>query len=224
MLRTSLYSLLTIPPSAPHPTPPVDWAAHLGGLIGGVLLALWYFGPALGGEPFAYNAMSPSEAQRIVSANLRALREGVGALPALPSRIGRGVSPARQIVVASPQNTVPLMTSARGGGQRLDGREIDTNGTARESCCSRVGVAVDVANDVACAPMSLIVLGCSRDASRSLRCGAAVSLCGLFSYIIMVCVCFGLIYGGVVSTEASLLDVCALIQAAYPSYALRCPY
>lgn len=172
--------------------------------------------------------MSPSEAQRIVAANLRALREGVGALPALPSRIGRGVSPTRQ--TASPQNTVPLMTSARGGGggRRLDGRETDAGGggggAEREPCCTRVGVAVDVANDVVCAPMSLIVLGCGRDAPRALCRGAAVSLCGLFTYIVFVCACFGVIYGGVITTDASLLDVCALIQAAYPTYALRCPY
>jgi hypothetical protein len=216
--------------------PNIDWAAHLGGLIGGSLLALWYFGTALGGEAWAYNAMTIAEAQRAVAANLRALRAGAAggaALPALPTRLGRGASPpARGTAAASsPGNTAPLMaagaggsTTWRGDGRRLDGRRDSAAEARGEGCGSRVGTAVDIASDALCAPMAPVLVGCGRDAPRALFRGAAVAAVGLAAYFALVCALLGALYGGSVKSDNSLLNVCANYQAAYPAYKLRCPY
>jgi len=218
--------------------PNIDWAAHLGGLVGGSLLSLWYFGAALGGEPFAYDALSRAAAERKVAAAARALASANGAAaPALPSRLrgtraGSGAAAGGAAAPLSPSNAAPLVGSSPstaasnwGGGQRLDGREADAGGAPPpEPCCARTGAAVDAAAEAVCGPMPSVLAGCARDASPGLRCGAAVSLAALAAYFAMVCTLLGLIYGGFVVTDVSLLNVCPILAQTYPQFNLRCPF
>ena len=61
-------------------------------------------------------------------------------------------------------------------------------------------------------------------APRALCRGAAVSLCALLAFFAVTCALLGLIFGGGLQTDASLLDTCSLVVRAYPTYNLKCPY
>lgn len=219
--------------------PNIDWAAHLGGLVGGMLIAGWYFGPALGGEAFAFDTLSRAAAERKVAAAARALAAADGAAaPALPSRL-RGT-----VRSVSPPQSAPLVDyqAARsagsppppaggvtwgGTGRRLDGREnadAAKKASCGEACCVATGVALDESIDIVCSPMPNILAAFSADAPRGLLTGALVSICSLLTFFALASTLLGLIYGGYLSTDPSLLNVCPILQLQYPLNKLKCPY
>ena len=236
--------------------PNIDWAAHLGGLIGGMLLGMWYFGPALGGEAYAYDTLSRAAAERKVAAaaHALALADGATTAPPLPTHLrGTRASPGGGGAPQSPpSNVIPLVSPTSSGiaggggvggvgggvggtawgtgGRRLDGQDIESASATTaskhsgETCASCAGACVDNTAALICGPMPSILDAFKVNAPRGLYTGAMISLFGLFGFMALTCVLIGLIYGGFISTNPSLLNVCPLISASYPSQNLKCPY
>lgn len=184
--------------------PFIDWACHLFGLFSGLLLGLWYFGPALAGPAFAYNAPSLVKAQRAAIANARAIAAG-GALPAIPGALTTdgGASVSGQ----------PGTWSAAGQGRSLSpGAGKSVSATPIKE---RVMVVVDGASECLCQPMIAVNMACGHGAPPGLTKGALLSIFGLVIFFVLLAVPFGLIYGGFLGTPTA---------AAYQKIYAPCPY
>ena len=162
--------------------PLIDWACHLFGLFSGLLLGMWYFGPALGGAAFAHDAPSLIAAQRAALANARAVASG-GALPAIPGALVVGATAAQSSHWQGAGTGRTTAAAAAGAGKASAG-------------CAQCAGAVDSTLDCMCHPMTPINMACGPAAPRGLACGAALSLLGLLGYFALLAAGFGLLYGG----------------------------
>ncbi len=181
IIMTGINILLIMIMSA---IPLIDWACHLFGLFSGLLLGMWYFGPALGGVAFAHDAPSLIAAQRAALANARAVSSG-GALPAIPGAV----------VVGATASAASHWQGA--GAGRSTGGSGSGSGSAKGSDAgAQCALAVDATTDCLCHPMTPINMACGPDAPAGLTRGALVSVAGLLGYFILLAVGFGLLYGG----------------------------
>jgi hypothetical protein len=185
--------------------PYIDWAAHLFGLLSGILLGLWYFAPALGGTAFAFDAPSPAAARR--EAERRAAEAAAAGPPGYWAAAGVG----RVLATGLPASPPPPPT--------------------QPGCALRTA---DAAAGALCAPLLPAAAACCGKAQPppGLWRGTTVASAALAAYLALLGAGFALLYGGYVDasyTELTeqLFFPCrtsqrAALQNGYP--ALRCPY
>jgi hypothetical protein len=182
--------------------PYIDWAAHLFGLLGGVLLGLWYFGAALSGPAFAFDAPTPAEARR--EAARRAAEAAAAGPPGYWAALGVGRVLGTGLPAAAAGAAPP---APPGCGQR----------------------AAEAASAALCAPLlpAAAALCGKAEAPAGLWRGTAVAAAALGAYLALLGAGFGLLYGGFVDTRLTaatepLYFPCRAWQQGFPS--LRCPY
>ena len=183
--------------------PYIDWAAHVFGLLAGALLGLWYFGPALCGPAFAFDAPAPAAARR--EAARRAHEEALATPPGFWARAGVGYQ--------------------LGTGERAP--EGPPPAPAPPSCAARAAEATSIALCAPLLPAAAACCGSKAEPPPGLWRGAAIAACGLGAYLALLAAGFALLYGGFVdaslrSATVPLFFPCYAAQQSYPT--LRCPY
>lgn len=140
-------------------SPLIDWAAHLGGLGGGMLLGLWYFGRALDGQVDFDFPNQPSQSSQ--SSQMASL--------AAPLSPGGGPRRFNYVGTAGGGSRGLFGCFGRSGGRTTGG--ASSSSSSPPSCCSKHFAST---------------FNCSKDAVVPCTKGKATVWAGLFGYFVVL--------------------------------------